>query len=88
MFRNEHTNVLSSIEQESLLKDLPTSLRADILSHTHKSLIKKIYFLKGKSSKFLWKILPLMKPIKMNIDDFVFREGDIADESKYIYIYI
>ena len=47
MFRNEHTNVLSSIEQESLLKDLPTSLGADILSHTHKSLIKKNIFSRG-----------------------------------------
>ena len=75
------------MEQESLLKDLPTSLRADILSLTHKSLIQKISFLNGKSCGFLWKILPLMRPLKTEIDDFIFREGDIANEG-IIYLYL
>ena len=83
--------MISSLEQETLLKELPTSLRAEVISHTHKGLIDKILFLKGRSSEFLWRILPLFRPMSFEKDQIIFRAGDYADESKkliYIYIYI
>jgi predicted transcriptional regulator len=60
---NNHKHQNNLEDQEKLLNDLPASLRSEVVSHTHGSIINKINFFKDKDPDFLWAILPTLRPI-------------------------
>lgn len=66
----------------SFLQELPTRLRTQLSIVMHKDLLKNIEFFKGRNPNFLGIIGPLLKPIHLNPMDYVFTEGEYANESK------
>ena len=79
---------MGSFNQEALLSELPCTLRAEVVTYTHRSLLQKVHFFNGKNPEFLWEILPKLKPLLLKEGDFLYRAGDYAEEGTYIYIYI
>lgn len=71
--------------QDELLKQLPSSLRAEVIAHTHNEIIRRIIFFRDKDIAFLWKILPMLKPLKVMLDDIIYNQ---KDKSKEIYFLI
>jgi hypothetical protein len=63
-------------------------MRAEVVTYTHRKLLQKIKFFSDKDPNFLWVILPVLKSLKIKENDFLFREGDFADESKNILFYL
>ena len=64
---------------------LPPSLRDEILRITYGEIINKInFFLTMKDSDFLWKILPLLRSIKLEMNDVQYWRGDSSDEIYFI----
>jgi hypothetical protein len=62
---------------------LPPSLRDEVLSNTYGEIIEKISFFKElNDADFLWKILPVLKPIKLEKSDVLYWRGDHAEECK------
>jgi hypothetical protein len=53
------------------------------VSHTHGDIIRKIAFFEEKDAEFLWNIIPLLKPMKVNQNDLLYNQGDHAEESKF-----
>jgi hypothetical protein len=45
----------------------------------------KIKFFKDKDPNFIMGLLPLLKTIKIEKNEFLFREGDFADESNKFF---
>jgi CRP-like cAMP-binding protein len=64
---------------------VPASLRAEVVSHTHKEIIKRIKFLSDKDAPFLFTILPLLKPMKVYPKDTLYQQGDYAEEVFFIF---
>ena len=63
---------------------LPANLKAEIITHTHKRIVEKIGFFRKQSPQFLWKILPYLKPLRINTNEILFREGDYSEEIFFI----
>ena len=70
---------------DTLLEELPTSLRSQLITLIYQqNNMDCIAFFQGKSPEFLNQILPLLKRITLEKDDVIYRDGDWADESKFI----
>lgn len=66
---------------------LPPSLRNEVLSNTYGEIVGKIkFFIDMKDADFLWKLLPLLKPIKLEKNDILYWKGDHANESTTLHI--
>ena len=75
-------------DETQLIKMLPPSLRDEVLSNTFGEVIEKvIFFREMKDPDFLWKILPLLRPIKLEKGDILYWRGDHAEDSKIYLLY-
>lgn len=64
---------------------LPPSLRDEILRITYGEIIGKIKFFKDmKDSDFMWKILPILRSIKLEKNEMLYWKGDTSDELYFI----
>lgn len=64
---------------------LPPSLRDEILRITYGEIISKIkFFMQMKDSDFLWKILPILRSIKLEKNEVLYWTGDTPDEIYFI----
>lgn len=79
-----HKDFYNSVDQEELLNELPSSLRAEVIMHTHGEIIRRIKFFEDKNSNFLWKILPMLKPMRMFPEDVIYNQGDKSEEIFFI----
>ena len=74
------------MNQETLLEELPPSLRSIVVTLLYqKNKIDNVQFFHRKDPNFLIEILPCLKQISVDKDDFIYNDGDWADESIYIY---
>ena len=71
-------------QQKSFLLELPKNLKIELSSIIYKNYIDGIEFFKNKPKRFLAFICPYLKTIKISKDDFVFDEGDRANEIYFI----
>lgn len=69
---NNHNEHLSLFDQKQLLSEIPASLRAEVVSHTHGEIIKNIKFFNDKDPHFLFSILPILKPMKVYRKDILY----------------
>jgi CRP-like cAMP-binding protein len=67
------------------LSEVPASLRAEVVGHTHAEIIRRIKFFSDKDPSFLFSILPLLKPMKIYAKDTLYCQGDYAEEVFFIY---
>lgn len=74
------------MDQEKLLNELPASLRAEVVMHTHGRIIKTIKFFDDKQSDpdFVWAILPQLKPMNVFNKDILYNQGDLPEEVFFI----
>ena len=86
--KNHETNLVTMLDTESLLSELPPALKAEVVNFTNKKLFTTIPYFKGKDPNYLADIINCLRPITIMAGEFVYRDGDVADESIYIYIYI
>ena len=70
---------------ESLLEELPSSLRAQLVTLIFdENKLGVIKFFQKQNPNFLNMILPLLKRITVEKDEVIYKDGDMADESKLI----
>lgn len=61
---------------------LPPSLRDEVMSNTFGEIIENVkFFNEIKDHNLLWKILPLLRPIRMEKSDVLYFKGDLAEDS-------
>ena len=64
---------------------LPPSLRDEVLSNTYGEIVDKLNFFKldkYQNPDFQWKILPLLRQVKLEKGDILYWQGDVAEDSK------
>jgi len=68
---------------------LPPSLRDEVLSNTFGEVVEKVtFFREMEDVDYLWKVLPLLTPFKIEKTDVVYQKDDHAEDSKSYYILI
>ncbi|CAI2370128.1 unnamed protein product [Moneuplotes crassus] len=70
--------------QDLLLNDLPSSLRSEVIAHTHGEVIRKILFFRDKDISFMWKIVPMLKPLKAMAGLVIYNQQEKGKEMYFI----
>ncbi len=71
-----------------IIKMLPPYLRDEVLSNTFGEVVEKIKFFHDMDDvDFLWKVLPLLTPLKIEKTDVVYWQGEYAQDGNYNSIY-
>ena len=81
---NDSKDFNSLVEQENLIRDLPPSLRSEVIEYTTSRIVEKIPFFKDKSLDFSHKLLPMLKARRLYRGDLLYSEGDLADEVYFV----
>ena len=82
---NNFKSLFNQDDEAQLVQMLPPSLRDEILRITYGEIIGKInFFYNMKDKDFLWKILPVLRSIKLEKSDVQFWKGDTPDELYFI----
>lgn len=63
-----------------ILNELPQSLKIELALLMNKEIIKKVYFFKSKPPYFIAFIGPLLKPRRIEADNFIYKEGDPIED--------
>ena len=66
------------------MKDLPQKLQLELSSIIHKQIVSKFPFFQAQSAEFIAHIGPLLRPRKIQKEDYVYREGDGIDEIYFL----
>lgn len=67
----------------NFLQELPNKLRIELSKIMHDNVIQKLYFFRGQAHDFIAYVAPLLKPVKFSQNDYLYKTGDMIDESKY-----
>ena len=70
------------------MEELPGSIKSELKTLLYEEPLKKIQFFQNKDPVFINMILPSLRRINIEKDDFIYKAKDWADEGIYIYIYI
>lgn len=84
IMHNHEQNVYSWFSHDSLLKELPASLRTEISLHMYKKIVEKVSFFQDKDPGFISYIVPTLKHISFKSGELMFTEGDYSDEVYFI----
>jgi CRP-like cAMP-binding protein len=64
-----------------MIRLLPPSLRDEVLSNTFGETLQHVRFFREMDDiDFLWKVLPLLKPFKVERGEVLYWKGDTADD--------
>jgi len=77
-------NEITQHDQNKLLQELPSSLRAEVLNHIHADIFKVIMFFKDKGPEFLSASLPLVRRFNLPPKEILYKEGDPSEEVYFI----
>ena len=80
--------MLSGIDSEELLAELPTALRTQVMMYLHKNTLRNICFFWDKDPAFLGDVTSFIKKLRIGEGELIYKSGDPAEASIYIYIYI
>lgn len=71
-------------QREIILNELPRALKYELALNMFQGAAKKIEFFKTHESALVASIVPLLQPIFVNVNEFVYRETEIADEIYFL----
>lgn len=78
----KHKNTKSNID--FLLADLPLTLRNKLLVVIYQNELQSNTFFENKKSDFVAFLAPLLKPVRVGEDDYIFKTGELACEMYFI----
>jgi hypothetical protein len=73
-----------AMETYEFLKKLPQSLKIELSYIMHQNIIKKFPFFQNKPTQFIASIGPLLRPLQIIKDEYIYDEGDIVDEVYFL----
>jgi hypothetical protein len=71
-------------DKMNFLQELPNKLRIELSQIMHDKAIQNLYFFKDQPLDFIAYVAPLLKPVKFSQDDYLYKHGDMIDESNLL----
>jgi CRP-like cAMP-binding protein len=72
------------LDEEILLQELPTNIRAEVANYTYQNVFQNIKFFKDKDPAFILSFLPCLKRISAEKDEILYNQGKIAEEVYFL----
>ena len=83
---HETNNYFELFNKNCLLQDIPLSLRCTIAMNVNNQVLGKFKFFHIIDEALLGSIVTYLQPLQLDAGVFVYRKGDIANESISFYI--
>lgn len=80
----KHNYKLNQTEKFELIDELPSKIKETLLVRMFEDFIENLKFFQGKSKKFIFKVIFLLKPIRMIKGEYIIFEGDYVQEVFFI----
>ena len=81
--QNNYHHLRKTTEQVELFMMLPPSLRDEILMTAYGKIIEQInFFNEMEDADFLWRLLPLLRQMRLEKNEILYWNGDISETSK------
>lgn len=71
-------------DDETFIKDLPNSLRAEVALFRHQAVLRKVPFLQDAAPKTIERLAFRLRPQLLRDGDLVFRQGDRGDRMYFV----
>lgn len=71
-------------DKHSLFKELPKKLRYEVSLSMYSGIAKNLRFFENKDQAFVIAFMPLLKPLKYDSEEYLWKEGAYADEVFFI----
>jgi len=71
-------------DKHSLFNELPKALRFEVVSSMYNGIYKEFPFFSKKDPSFTIFVMPLFKPLRIGSGEYLYHEGDYADEVYFI----
>lgn len=71
-------------DKHSLFRDLPKSLRYEVAVSMYNGISKSLHFFRNRNSSFIIAVMPLMKPLRVEDKEYLYKQGDFPDEVYFI----
>ena len=71
-------------DKHSLFSEIPTSLQYEVALSMYNGVIKDLQFFSDKGKSFIIYFMPIFKPVKYGNGEYLYKEGDYADEVYFI----
>ena len=81
---NYEENIFSWFDQDSLMNELPNSLRTEVSLHMHHKIVEKIYFFQDKDPGFISYMVPKLRTICLQAGDYLYKEHEYPDEVYFL----
>ena len=81
---NYEGNIFSWFDQDTLMNELPSSLRSEVSSHMHYKIVAKIHFFLDKDPAFISYMVPKLRTICLQAGDFLYKEHEYPDEVYFL----
>ncbi|GMH71165.1 hypothetical protein TL16_g05580 [Triparma laevis f. inornata] len=82
--KNKGLMTSNQYDADSILDELSSNLRSEILLFVERVLIEKIPFFKGKIPQFVADCITMFQPMVFQEGDFIIKEGSAADEMYFL----
>jgi CRP-like cAMP-binding protein len=71
-------------DKHSLFNEIPRALQYEVAVSMYGGVIKDLQFFNGKGRSFILYFMPIFKPVKFKNCDYLYKEGEYADEVFFI----
>lgn len=83
MIRYDHNKISRDVIE--FMEELPYKTKIALAMEIHKNLYHSIEFFKYKEKSFIAWVGPLLKPMKVTEQEYIYKEGDEIKESKNMF---
>jgi CRP-like cAMP-binding protein len=80
----EYQHLNNKQELADLLEDIPVNLRTQLLILIYQKILESNAFFQNKPSFFAAFVAPLLKPVRYDSEEYIYRENDFAKEMYFI----
>lgn len=81
---NYEENIFSWFDQDSLMNELPASIREQVSKHMHYKIVDKVYFFQDKDPSFISYMIPKLRNICLQGGDYLYKEHEYPDEVYFL----
>lgn len=71
-------------DKHSLFNDIPRALQYEVALSMYGGIIKELPFFHNRGRSFVLYFMPIFKPVRMGNEEYLYKDGDFADEMYFI----
>ena len=82
---NNHLELFAKVDEESLINELPPTIKEELFFHMYGSLLESLEFFQQLDNDCTWAIIKCLKKVKYDKGDKIYHDKDLSDNMYLIH---